>query len=285
MNPAAWGGLCALSWGTADFIARFTGRGAGVQAAMLGVLVTGATAISLWIWLARVPLVWPAGELWLLGVNGALTLVATLLLYAGLARGPISVVAPIVGAYPAIVVVFAVIGGTRPALVQWLAIAATMVGVAIVARTAEAEEHGSAAAGGTLRSTVLIALGAALAFALALISVQYAVPVFGNVQTLWSSRLVSLALLLMLFTVRRNAPVAPARWWPLLVLQGLLDAGGYVLLYEGSAAEDAELAAVASSAFGAVTTVMAWVFLRERIGLAQWGGIVLIFAGVAVLSR
>jgi drug/metabolite transporter (DMT)-like permease len=120
---------------------------------------------------------------------------------------------------------------------------------------------------------------------LALISVQYAVPVFGNVQTLWSSRLVSLALLLLLFAVRRRAPVAPARWWPLLVLQGLLDAGGYVLLYEGSAGVEAELAAVASSAFGAVTTVMAWALLRERIGLAQWSGIVLIFAGVAVLSR
>jgi drug/metabolite transporter (DMT)-like permease len=282
MSPAVWGGLCALAWGTADFVARFTGRAIGVQAALFGVLATGSIILSLWIWLAGARLVWPAGELWLLAANGLATVAATLLLYAGLARGPISVVSPIVGAYPVIVVGYAVLTGARPSLLQWLAMAATMVGVAIVARTAE-ESGGSAQRGG-IRRTVLISLASAFGFAMALIVVQEAVPIFGNLQTLWVSRLVSLATMLLLFAARRQAAVPTARWWPLVAAQGLLDAGGYAFLYEGSTGEGSELAAVASSAFGAVTTVLAWLFLRERIGVAQAAGIVLIFAGVAVLS-
>jgi drug/metabolite transporter (DMT)-like permease len=140
------------------------------------------------------------------------------------------------------------------------------------------------AARGRLRTTLLLAVGSALCFALALISVQFAVPIYGNVQTLWSGRVVSLVLRRALCALRRRAPAAPGRWWPILAVQGLLDAGGYALLYAGSGGAGAELAAVASSGFGAVTTVLAWGLLRERIGAAQWAGIVLIFAGVAVLS-
>jgi drug/metabolite transporter (DMT)-like permease len=284
MNPAAWGGLCALSWGAADFVARFTGRGVGVLAALFGVLCAGSVILSLWVWLGGVALIWPAGALWLLGANGVAVVLATLLLYAGLARGPISVVSPIVGSYPAIVLAYAVAAGTRPSPMQWLAMAATMAGVVMVARLAPPEAGDGSTDRTALRRTVLVSLASAVGFAVALITVQRAVPVFGNLQTLWAGRLVSLAMLLLLFAARRRAETPPLRWWPLVGAQGLLDAGGYAFLYEGSAGDGSELAAVASSAFGAVTTVLACAFLRERIGLAQGAGIVLIFAGVAVLS-
>jgi uncharacterized membrane protein len=41
---------------------------------------------------------------------------------------------------------------------------------------------------------------------------------------------------------------------------------------------------VVSSGFGAVSVILAWVFLRERISLLQLLGIVLIFGGVVVLA-
>jgi drug/metabolite transporter (DMT)-like permease len=76
----------------------------------------------------------------------------------------------------------------------------------------------------------------------------------------------------------------PGRFVPGLGLQGALDSGGYLALYAGSAGADAHIAAVTSSAYGAVTTVLAWLFLGERVGPPQWLGIALITVGVALLS-
>jgi hypothetical protein len=45
-----------------------------------------------------------------------------------------------------------------------------------------------------LRRTVMIALGSALAFALGLMAAQQAVPIYGELQTLWLTRLISLAV-------------------------------------------------------------------------------------------
>jgi drug/metabolite transporter (DMT)-like permease len=147
----------------------------------------------------------------------------------------------------------------------------------VVARSAESfvVEHGPSA--GEIRGTVLLALGSCLLFALTIFTADRAVPVFGSLQTLWVSRLISLFSILLLFGLRRRRPRVPVRWWPLLAVQGLLDTSGYVALYAAGHSEQ-------SSAFGAVTTLLAWMVLREKIGPSQWLGIVLIFAGVAVLS-
>jgi uncharacterized membrane protein len=74
------------------------------------------------------------------------------------------------------------------------------------------------------------------------------------------------------------------RWAPFVAAQGLLDAGGYLFLFAGSTGPGAEIAAVTASTFGAITTLLAWAVLRERIGLVQWSGITLVFTCVALLS-
>jgi drug/metabolite transporter (DMT)-like permease len=47
---------------------------------------------------------------------------------------------------------------------------------------------------------------------------------------------------------------------------------------------DPEFATVVSSAFGAVTVLLARAFLKEPIAPAQLAGMVLIFGGVAALA-
>ena len=51
----------------------------------------------------------------------------------------------------------------------------------------------------------------------------------------------------------------------------------------GSQGPGAEITAVAASGFGGVTVVLARIFLGEAMSGRQWAGIVVIFAGVAVL--
>ncbi|GIK99087.1 MAG: hypothetical protein BroJett029_32960 [Alphaproteobacteria bacterium] len=284
MSPGLWGSLTALGWGTSDFIARFTGRAAGHQSALFGMLLTGSVALTLIVLIAGVPLVWTPGGLWLLAASGVCIMFATLWLYRGLAAGPISIVSPIVGSYPALVVVLAVLFGARPSVLQWGAMALTMAGVLVVARTAESFEEPGKRSRGELRATVIISLLSAVGFALGVYTAQLAVPVYGNLQTLWVSRVVSLVCLVLVFLRQAKRPAIPLPWWPLVAVQGMIDTSGYLFLYEGSYGEDAEIAAVTASAFGAVTTILARIFLKEHMPLVQWFGIACIFAGVAVLS-
>lgn len=284
MSPGLWGGVSALGWGTADFVARFSSRAVGYQAALFGMLLTGSVLLSLWVWIAGVPLNGSPDQLWLIALSGITVMIGTLWLYQGLARGPISIVSPIVGSYPALVVAFAVIAGARPSLLQWTGILVTMIGVILVARAADSFVEPGGVTRRDLRITVLLSLGSSVGFAIAVFTAQLAVPIYGNLQTTWLSRLVSLgALLLLLLRRPSNARIA-LRWWPAVISQGLLDTGAYLALLEGSYGTNPEIAAVTASAFGAVTTLLAWLVLREAIRAAQWLGILLIFVGVAVLS-
>jgi drug/metabolite transporter (DMT)-like permease len=282
MTPGVWGAVTAASWGTADFIARFSGRAVGHHAALFGMLLTGSALLSMWVWLTDAALVWAADRLWLVGLSGLSIMLATRWLYQGLAHGPISIVSPIVGSYPALIVAFAVVAGVRPSLWQSIAMAATTLGVVIVARSGGGSGT-DARSRGDLRATILISLASATAFAVGVFTAQLAVPVYGELQTTWLSRLTSLAALLLLF-IGRGRPRIPARWWPAVMSQGCLDTGGYLALYAGSHGAGSEIAAVTASAFGAVTTLLAWILLRESIGWLQWLGIALVFAGVAALS-
>lgn len=282
MNPAIAGALCALALGSADFAGRFSTRTLGAPSAWLGTLVAGTIVLTAWIVLTDAPLTWSVEGLPYVAANGVATTIMTLLLYKALARGPVSVAAPIVGSHPVLVVAFWVAFGARPSAIQWLAMAATILGAVIVARSAEEQTASHDRSG--LRITIALATASCLAYAVLIISGQAAAPHYGPLETLWLGRLSSLATVLAVFLFARCAPTLPIRWWPFLGAQGLLDAGGYLALFAGSTGEGQTIAAVAGSGFGAVTVLLARLILKERMGLLQWSGIVLVFAGVAVLA-
>ncbi len=284
MNPALWGLATALSWGSADFIARFTGRALGHQTALLGMLGISAVILGLIFWHSDVPLIRDLSGWWLILLTGVGITTATLLLYWGLVRGPVTVVAPIAGSYPALNVALAVALGARPSALDLAAMAAVMAGVMVVARAARSFEDPAGTTRAQLRFTIGLALGAALTFAVTIAVAQQASYLYGELQTVALSRWVSLLACVALFLVRRQAPRVPLRWWPWIGLQGLLDGGAYVALLAGSQGPGAEIAVVVGSGFGAVTVLLARVVLHEAMTWAQWAGIAAIVAGVAVLS-
>ena len=287
MNPALWGGISALGLGTADFMARFSSRAIGHASALFGMLAAGVCILTAWYFVTGPELVASIAGWHFIVLNGIATTVMTLLLYKGLARGPISVVAPIVASHPVLVVAAAVLLGAQPTPLQWFAMAVTILGVVIVAKFAREEpdsKQSGTPAEHRLRTTILIAIGSSIAYAVLVIAGQRAVPIYGDFQTLWFGRIVSLAALAIFFLGQRKAPALPFIWWPFLIFQGLCDAGGYLALFAGSYGSGAEVAAVTASTFGAVTVVLARVVIKERIAVAQWAGIVLVFAGVGLLS-
>ncbi len=284
MTPGLWGGLTALSWGTADFVTRFTGRAVGHMNSLLGMLTVTSFVLTMWVWLSGSSLTWDPSGLWLLALAGVGTLLGTMLLYQSLTRGPVTIVAPIVSGYPALVVAIALVLGARLTAVQWGFFLLTMAGVVVVARSAGAFEEPGVYHRRELRLTLLVAVGSAVLFAIAISAWQHAVPIYGSLQAVWVPRLVALVGLVPLFLVTRTRPAIPVRWWPPLAVQGLLDAGGYLALFAGSTGRGSEIAAVTASGYAIVTVILARTFLREAISLIQWAGIAMVATGVLALS-
>jgi len=284
VSPALWGGCAALSWGIADFAARFTGRAMGATSALFGMLLTGSAVLSLWVWVGGLPVAVPGPAPLLVLMTGLGVVAGTWFLYLGYIRGPVSVVSPIVAGYPALVLIVAIVLGARPSAVEWAAMAAVFAGVYLVARGARRFAHLEAYAPGVLGRTILIAAASAIGFAVAIAAGQHAVPLYGDIQTLWLSRLVSLAVLSGLFLIPGQRLSVSFRWLPLIALQGLLDAGGYLAVFAAAADPDAHLAAVVGAGFAIVTTLLARLFLREPIAPMQWTGIALTVGGSALLA-
>ncbi len=77
--------------------------------------------------------------------------------------------------------------------------------------------------------------------------------------------------------------LGPSNWQP--TLMGLLDTGAFALSNRGMQMEQISVVTVLSSLYGAVTVMLAAIFLRERVALLQWFGIVAIFAGIVLIGR
>lgn len=288
MNPALLGAVTAVGWGSADFISRFTGRAIGTTVALFGMLLISGLVLTLFVWRDIGDIAWhPTGGPLVLATGVGIT-VATLLLYWGIARGPVAVVAPIASSYPAIALVIAFVLGARPSALQWAAMAVVVAGVIVVARASGDKGAGEDPAGefapDHVRKSVWIALGASLGLAVASMAAQGASVVYGEIPTIWMARWIGIGCLLLVFAKRRRAPRLPIRWLPLLAFQGLLDSCAYLALVLPAGEAGAEIAVVVAAGFGAVTVVLARIILREAMSWAQWGGIVAIVGGVATLS-
>jgi drug/metabolite transporter (DMT)-like permease len=284
MNSALLGVAAALSWGVHDFLARFPSRAVGPIPTVLAVTVAGLIVLSAWLLIGGgdLRLEWPA--LWLVAVTGIFYALATLALFTALTRGPFSIVAPIAGSFPALAMIFAVAQGARPSLAQWLAIIGVIAGVLIVSRIGGRYEATGALQPGELKTVVGLAFLASLCFAVALAAGQVAVPIFGEVETVWFARWFGVLTIGALYLWRSPGAPIPVRWLPLLALMGCLDVAALATITAAGNLPDPEFATVVSSAFGAVTVLLARALLKEPIAPAQLAGMVLIFGGVAALA-
>jgi drug/metabolite transporter (DMT)-like permease len=286
-----WGASAAISWGFADFLARFTGRSVGVAATFLAVSMVGLGALLLYMWKFDEAMLWhnpdatSAGGLGLLIGAGVGAAVATILLYEALAKGPVSLSSPVVSSYPALAVPISVALGATPQWWQWLAMVVTMAGIWIVAMVVSSggswrEQY----EGAVIRRSILLSAAGAVCFAITLTTADVAIETYGPWQTMAATRIVGAILFIGWFLLRREAPRFYPRLWPILIALSLLDTMGYLGVYLGLGYVNGEFAIVASSSYSVVTVILARIFLREPVNLAQWGGIALVVGGIALLS-
>ena len=209
MSSVILGLVAALSWGVYDFLSRFPSRAIGPIPTVLAVTFFGLVLLSAWVAVGGggVTIVWP--KLWLVAVAGICFALATLALFAAFALGPMTIVAPIVGSYPALAMLFALTQGARPSAAQWLAVACVMVGAVIISRSGGRYEHSGELAQGEMRRVIGLAALSRLCFAIAITAGQAAVPVFGDVPTVWLARIFGLIAIGLIYCGAR--PVRSCR--------------------------------------------------------------------------
>jgi drug/metabolite transporter (DMT)-like permease len=287
-NAVFWGAGCAFVWGFSDYVARLAGRSVGAMAATLAMMAVGAVLIAVIMVAMAEPVDWRLDGLhWLLAIGAGTTIGAMLFFYA-VTHGPVSLAAPMVASYPAVAVPISVALGARPGPIIWGAMAITLAGIWLVARTVSANSGGETAKEYTpaaIRRTIILSLAAASIYAASLTAADEAVEMYGALQTVLVVRLMGTIVLIgVVFGRRRERPLFPRRIWPVLVAFGVLDTLGHLFLFFGLDTAHGEYAIVASVAYTAVTVLLARIFLHEPVSKLQWGGVALTIAGVAILG-
>lgn len=282
MNPALLGAFAALCWGTLDFLAGGVSRKLGPVRVTAALTVSGFILITLWLAFTGSfpPLL--HGDLWIPAVAGAGFALATIWLFTAIASGPVSLAVPITMAYPATSVMLAAALGSIPSLIQVVCVAVIIVGTLLVARGENGAQDTVTAS--RRRRTITCALLAHVTFVIAVFAGQKAAPLFGEVESVWLSRIAGTLVMLPLLILPAKEQRPRLADMPLLLLFGLLDVLAMSLIFAAGKTHQPELAIACATASGAVTVILARIFLREHVTALRWLGITVTFASVAGLS-
>ena len=282
MLALSFGLTAALLWAVHDLLARKLSQGAALLPIVVVVLGSGC--------LVLLPVALVAGN-WaqmtlaaslIAAASGLAFAVAIGTLYRAFSLAPARVVSPVVGAFPMLSLMFAVAQGREVSTGDWLAVAAIVAGIAIVAVVArdDAPEGYASSPGIAIGWATLSAIGFAATFALG----QEATRQGAELPVSLVGRMVALAAILALMLWHRGT-LAPQRGhFGVLALMGAIDAAALGLVTASGGLPQAEYAAVSSSLFGVLTILLAAWFLKERVRPVQWLGIATVFAGIAALG-
>src|SRR6266436_2356645 len=280
----------AVSWGSADFLARFATRSVGSVRALLGMQFWGAIFVSILLLFAH-----DWGHLfdgsgwqpWAWGIlAGAINTFAMLALYRSFEIGKLSLVGRVSASYPILAVVLSALSGERLSCSPALGIAAALLGVFPVAtgdnsgsKRYETEKPGGIAG---LGWAIAAAFGFGILFWLLGIRI---IPRTGALPTVWLIRVTG-TIITFCLVIAKNIPlrIKNKRTRAQVYGMGFLDTAAFALSNLAMRLEQVAVVSVLGSLYGAVTVALAAAFLKERIALIQWAGIAAIFLGIALMS-
>ena len=291
--PIILGLTGAICWGVADFCARFASQRIGAFRTLFFMQIFGFVIMSAYLEPhgGFVPLTHGWRPWVFAAIAGVLSTAGSLALYYAFRIGVMSIVAPISSSYPAITVVLAFVSGERLPLHRVGGLVVIIIGVILAATsfvtlktTREAPgERGSRA---HLSRGVGWSIFAAIAFGVMFWFIGFhVVPLTGSAFSVWMIRLSTIGTLAMLAMPSRQTLIPPrgSVWW-FVAAVGVTDTIAYFANNAGLGTGHVSVVSVLASLYGAVTVLLSWIFLRERLEPSQWLGIALIFAGIVIVS-
>lgn len=270
--------LAAILWGFHDICVRYVSQQGGIFPSIFMVLTFGllfqipvAFYIADWTHLDNTAFIHTL-------LSGLFFASGTISLYKGFAIGPVRLVAPIVGSYPALSIAHALWTGQSISIFQILAVFIIIGGIAIVARGDDDESNGSKS------HAIFWGIGGAISFALSFAIGQTAAAGGAEITTITLARLASIILLITILLLSRHTRLPDMNQWPLLALMGLLDGSALALVLYAGTRPFSEFASVTASVFGLMTIILSWAILKEPMKSHQWVGVFVVFAAIASLA-
>lgn len=272
--------LSSLLWGTADF---FGGLYTRRLAAVTVVLVSQAIALAVIL-----PTVWllgsfddPSGYFWWGVAAGLVGPIGLISFYIALSIGTMGVVSPIAATGIVVPVVWGLVGGERPSLLQYAGILVGFAGVVLASGPdVPHDDHGARQA--HVKSIVL-ALVAALGFGFAFVCLDggghYSVGMTLLVQR-------STSVLLLVVPVIVVTRLAGLRWrdLPGLAGVGVGDAAANGAFAWSSTLGLLSITSVLGSLYPVATLMLARTVLGERLARLQAYGVMLALVGILLLA-
>lgn len=276
----------AITYGTADFIGGLVTRRNPVARVVL-ISKTG----GLLLYLAAFPILLGAEltvRVWGWGLAAGLAgSVGIGFLYRGLARGRMSVVAPITAVVSAVMpAVFGLAIGERPTAVQLMGVTVAILAVALVSAAPDpATSEGSRVPlrEQLNRSGVPDALASGVGIGAFLILITRAGEDSGS-WPLVAARVGEIAVMAAIVALTRTGIRPDPGTGKAVVTAGALDAAANLLYLIGTRLGLISVVAVLTSLYPAATVLLARVFLRDRLSRGQLVGLGLALAGVIMLT-
>ena len=278
-SPHVLGVLLALSsavvWGSGDFSGGLATRRLDAFkvlaiVSLVGVVLLATIALIVGEPVPRMMTVfWAAAG----GLAGALGIAA---LYKGLSLGNAAGVAPLSAVIGAVLpVAFGSATEGLPRATQFAGIVIAIIGIWLVTRVPDG-------ARGMTRREVLLSVLAGSGFGCFFILIAQ-VPDGEIFAPLVVARAASLAAGVAVLVVRRQS-VGIAAIRPIVVLAGILDAGGNVLYLMAKQFTRLDVAAVLASLYPATTVILARLILKENVSRPQWAGVAVCIIAVALIA-
>ncbi len=279
MNPelsAIFFGLAsALCWGAGDFNGGFATKRNNVYSVVIVSQIVGiALLVSTALLLSEQ---FPASkDMFIGGTAGICGGLGLLALYRGLARGNMSIVAPVTAVVTAIIpVIFGMFIEGIPHILQLAGF-----GLAIIAVWFISQSDGETR---VLWRDLSLPSAAGVGFGLFFILIDRV----SDGAVLWplvAARITSITMMFLFVTVTRHGEIPTAPQLPVIALAGIFDTGGNAFFALAAQAGRLDIAAVLSSLYPAGTIILARFILKERLGRQQWLGVIAALAAVVLIA-
>jgi drug/metabolite transporter (DMT)-like permease len=229
-------------------------------------------------------LIWPgipiaSSGMWglMLGIC-LINLAGTILFYRALTIGTLSIVAPILASYAVVTALLAVLAGERPATLPLIGALLLTIGVITVSKSERA-------VGSILLLGVPEALGVAILLGVFFWTLSFATPHLGVLWPVVVMRLVRFLSIFLWSFLRKDQTMRLTRsLWLMVASAAVLDTLGFVSFNLGISHAHISIVTVLASLMTAVTVILAWVVLRERLSRWQWAGVGVIVIGVLLVN-
>lgn len=284
---SAYALLASLMWGCSDFLGAFQSRSQRVWVVMIGSQAIGIIPLAL-LAVLRPPAWPPVAEVSFAMLAGLMSLLGVAGLYAAMARGGMVLIAPIASGAAVVPVLWSLATGHLLDARQWLGVVLALAGSTAAAMLSP---HSSRVDGkpARRRGIYLLCLASSVftgAFFILLEHGSVTSPVLAEMNARIAAALGAGAIALA--TLKRDRPAgrrAPlgTKAWLLLGLTGILDALAGVSFAAATAHQTGGLAAVLSSLYPAVTVVLGFLILHEKVRPKAIAGLVVAVVGAGLL--